>query len=573
MAMSDYKPWCVKLISAFFVGAFVFLAAISLYNRRMMVLLFSHLSFYFIAALVGLWFFLIVTRLKLSGVTPLSFIRSHWSGILLAVGMTILIFTSVPVCFKVLNDETNLLAVSQSMFYFKEAYRISGALNYHGALHPVLNEIPIRPLLFPFATFLMHVISGYHWQNPFVVNFLTMIFFLIGVYAVSMRYTDTWTSSGAVILICSYPIFTIYGTSGSYDLFSAFFFFLSMALLFLFLESPTDIGFALLWTNLLMFMNIRCESIIFFFLIIPVAAWWSRKAGCLNRKYFYVYAATPLFMLPYFWQLFLSRGNYENPPGVMLFSIHAFAIHLKVLVENFLNLDFLLPYNGISNLLSLICGVYLLSSIVQKKIIVKKEHFLFWALFSASTIAMMVIILSHFLGVYNHPTQARLFLCFSIVCALAPVMVKAVSPKSISSKGIFALSIILFIIYHPIASKHEFINRLLTSRIQHESWKVLKNYAPDDVLILSAWSGQYSACNYSSLPIWYANSRFPHLIEKLKDHRYQKIILIQETDAATGAVKFNNQVLSHKVNGTILRQAEVIPGEILRISQITFNNL
>ncbi len=37
---------------------------------------------------------------------------------------------------EILNDETNLLAVSQSMLYHKEAYRITMAKYYFGTLHP-----------------------------------------------------------------------------------------------------------------------------------------------------------------------------------------------------------------------------------------------------------------------------------------------------------------------------------------------------------------------------------------------------------------------------------------------------
>ncbi|NOY68732.1 MAG: hypothetical protein GXP53_04475 [Deltaproteobacteria bacterium] len=563
MPESKFGPH--RLLSILFFAVFALLLAVSISSRPAMVFLYAHTSFYLIAALCALWVYSVTSSVRLSGFRLPDFFRTYYTGIMLSLGMTVIVFVSVPVCFKMLNDETNLLAVSQSMFYFRDAFRISMADNHHGFLYPIVNEIPIRPLLYPFATFLLHVITGYDWHNPFVLNFFTMFIFLCGIYIVSTYHTDTWTSCAAVILVCSYPIFTIYGTSGSYDLFSALFFFLSMTFLYRFLDSPDDTGFTLLWTTLLMFANIRYESIIFFVLIIAVVL--LSHGTRLLRKNFYIYTLTPLLMLPYVWQRLLSIGEYENPPGVSLFSIKAFFIHIRILINNFLNLDFFLPYNGILNLAVVLCAGFLAALILQKKIIIPKKLFLFWGTFISCITIMMAIFLSHYLGLYDNPNQARLFLCFSITCALAPVLVKCAAPFAMSGRKLFSLSVILFMLYHPVASKHEFINTLLTIRIQNQAKQVLKKYRPQKVLILSAWSGQYSARNYSSLSIQYANSHISGIRKKYRNHRYEKIIIFQEIDMVTGTPRYSNQVLAPDFKTSIINETAIMPDEILRISE------
>lgn len=566
MAMSERNTGLNLLLSFCFLTAFVFLLAAGLFSRPTMVFLFAHTSFFLIAALCGLWVYWVAASLSGSDFNLLAFIRAYRIGILLSIGMTAVVFWSVPVCFKMLNDETNLLAVSQSMFYFRDTFRIASAENYHGVLHTVVNEIPIRPLLFPFSTFLLHVITGYDWHNPFVLNFLIMFVFLSGIYIVSRHHVDVWSACAAVLLVCSYPVFTVYGTSGSYDLFSAFFFFLSMVMLYRFLETPDDTGFALLWTTLVMLANIRYESILFFVLIIPPVL--LIHGTRFLRKNVYIYAATPILMLPYFWQMILSTGKYENPPGIPLFSFQAFYIHIKLLIKNFLNLNFFLPYNGMLNIAVVICAGFLISRILQKKIVLTKNHLFFWGIFIVSLLAMLTIVLSHFIGLYNHPNQARLFLCFSIICALAPILIQCAAPGLISGRTLFAVSVTLFMLYHPVASRHEFINTLLTTRIQHQSWQILQEYNPEEVLILSAWSGQYSARNYSSLSIQYANSHVPEIRQTYRNHGYKKIILFQEIKASTKAPRYANQALSMIFKTKIIQSFEVIPGEILRVSEV-----
>jgi hypothetical protein len=565
--MKDTMPKKVK-VSLALLAVIIFLGLLlySFKSRETMVWLFARTSYYFIFALCLMW--LIQLGRYLSGVdfSPKDFVKSHWPGFVLALGVTSIVFATIPVQFKILGDETNLLSVSQDMYYHKSAYIISMATFYNGSLQVIDVSIPNRPLLFPFAINIIHSVLGYRPANVFILNFMLMFIFLAGVYVAIKKAIDTPTAVAGIFLILAYPIITISATSGGYDLFSTLLFAVILTVFYRFLKSPDEKSLAFLWVSLLIFSNIRYESCIFFPIIIAAAL------SVIKFSYFketaYIYLLSPLLSLPFIWQRFLSLGTYENPSNIPLFSVQSFIKHGKIFLQNYLNLNLDLPYSGFLNLAAVLIIGYGFKQIVTQKIkLTPSQKNLTITLLLCVTV-IMVIVLSHHFGRYDRPTQARLFMYFSVFCALAPVFLKAVYPDWISGKKLMVASFAVFLFYHPVAGNHAFINNMVITRIHQYAQKFLKNLNDPDVLIISAYAGQYTALNYSAVTFNYANQHSQSLLTELKAHRYSKILVLQEIDYTTNRPKWDNQRLDSRFEIKPLEEIQVLSDRFLRISRL-----
>ena len=523
-------------------------------------------SYYFLFALCVIWLIQLIRYLENIDFSLKKFLPVYATGIGLAFAMTCIIFLTIPVQFKILADETNLLSASQSMLYYKEAYRIPMAHYYHDSLIPLEVDVPKRPLLFPFVTCLIHSVLGYHPQNVFILNFIVMFVFLAGVYIVAHKCLDAYSAAAAIFLVLACPLVPIYGTSGGYDLFSTLFFATIMAALYDYLKSPTAEALAFVWASLLMFTNIRYESIIFFLLIL------GPSAPFIKLRYFksqaYLYALTPLLSLPFIWQRLLSQGTYENPPNVSLFALQSFIKHAKIFIQNFLNLQMDLPYAGLLNLFAVIMLGYLAKQILTKKIDFKSYQKYFGFILGISMAAFLVIVLSHHFGRFDRPTQARLFLNFSLFCALTPLLLKALSPNWLSGKKLLAVAIIVFLFYHPIAARHDFINSLIITRIHQSSQQFLKDLNERNVLVITTYSGHFTALSYGAVKFEYANSHREELLAELQKHRYSNIIVIQEIADRNKRPRKKSQLLDPRFKLQTLKEVKIHPDYFIRFSRV-----
>jgi len=567
MRINDPGPKKFKVILALlpviiFLGLFLY----SFKSRDTMIWLFARTSYYFMFALCMIWLIQLCRYLAVLDLAPGEFFKAYWPGLVLALAVTAVVFATVPVQFKILGDETNLLAVSQDMYYHKGAYIISMAKFYHGSLQVVDVSIPNRPLLFPFAINMVHSILGYRPENVFILNFILLFIFLAGVYVAIKKAIDNHTAVAGLFLILSYPIISISATSGGYDLFSTLLFALILTVFYQFLKSPDAQTLAFLWMSLLMFTNIRYESCIFI-LIIGLAVLKYIKFSQLKTAA-HIYFLTPLLSLPFIWQRFLSQGTYENPSHIPLFSAQSFIKHGKIFLQNFLNLNLDLPYSGMLNLAAVLILGYGFKQIVTKKIKLTPIQKNFTITVLSCVTVIMVIVLSHHFGRYDRPTQARLFMYFSVFCALTPIFLKAIYPNWISGKKLMVAALVIFLFYHPVAGNHTFINNMVITRIHQHAQKFLKNINDSDILIISAYAGQYTALNYSAVTFNYANRHSQTLMAELKAHRYKKIFVFQEIDNTTNQPKWDNQRLDPKFKLTAVEEIQVLNDRFLRISRL-----
>ena len=488
--------------------------------------LFGYGSFYLTAGMVLLWGYHLAVFVRRLGVSMASMVRAYGGGILAALALSVLVFASVPVKFKVLGDETNLLAVSQSMLSSRTVFRISMGVSENGRFTVLKRDVPNRPLLFPFAVYLVHAAAGFRPENAFAVNFLTLFIFLSGIFVLLKKNFGRTTGLAGMFLALGNPVVSIHAASGGYDLFSTVFFALALWLFHRYISSPEPDTFAFLWMTLLMFSNIRYESFLFFGVLVAAAVCFARRNPFAGHPH--VYALTPLLSLPYIWQRLLTRGTYENPVGGPLFSIEYFFENVRVFISNMLNLNFYLPYNGLLNAIAVVILPYLAAVLIRRKC--RPGLRLTYSLCVAAGCAglMMVIVLSHHLGSYDRPTQARLFLWISLFFAAAPLLLKAVCPQTVSGGRLLVLAVTAFLLYHPVATGHRFMDDALIGPIHTEIRDFLDSSGGRDCLLVTAYPGHYAAMRYGAVGFDFARTNLDALKRALGTHRFSGIVFARE---------------------------------------------
>ena len=94
--------------------------------------------------------------------------------------------------------------------------------SYYDIYWPINDELPKRPLLFPFGVHILHVFLGYSYYNAFIFNGIVLWLLLISVFVVAKNFKDNLYGIGMMFIVVSQPIITANATSAGFDLFSTF---------------------------------------------------------------------------------------------------------------------------------------------------------------------------------------------------------------------------------------------------------------------------------------------------------------------------------------------------------------
>jgi hypothetical protein len=545
--------------------AFAALLIWSLVCRSEMRRLFANVSYYLTFILVTVWAVHAVLFGKATFFSPTRLLKSYWPGILIAFGLTCVVFLSVKVDFKTLSDETNMLSVSRSMSANKTVLNCTMGKFYYGNLNCINEEIEKRPLVFPFLVNILHTLTGFRYQNAFALNFIIMFLFLAGVYMATRKVLDGCSATAAMFLILSYPVFTIYGTSAGFDLFNSAFFVLLMAVVYHFIKSPSSESFAFLFASLLVFANIRYESSIFL-LLVPALVLTKIKWQYL-KDYSYLFCITPLLLLPYLWQRVLTANALQNPADVRPFSVTSFIKNAQTFFSIPLHFRDVLPYAGIVTAVSMLIFAYLLVAIVAKKISLNRDQRHFAIVLFVSVVVSSTLYFSHFFGISTHPSSARFFITLSVIFALGPITLRILKPGCVSGSVLLLASVICFLFYHPIAVEGRFINSLTLNRETEHCIRFLDNLNNRNILVVSSRPGQYVAIGYGAVDFNYANNNNAATILEMQRHLYSRLIVFQEISYETGKPAQDTALNSdYKLNA--LYEIQTTATEFLRISEV-----
>jgi hypothetical protein len=553
------------LFNAAALAGFVCLLVYSLINRKNVKDLFYWTSYYFIFLLMIVWAVQTVLFLKGVQFSLKLLLKKYWPGILLALVLTVMVFASVHVRFKTLSDETNLLAISRAMTNDKACFNATMGKYYYGNLNDINYEVPKRPLVFPFMVSLLHTVSGFRYQNAFAFNFIVMLLLLAGVYIGTRKLIDAPSAVAAMFFVLSYPVFTIFGTSGGFDLFNAAVFLMILAATCHFIKEPSAEAFSFIFASLLVFANIRYESIAFL-VILPVLVFKKIRWQEL-KDYSYVFFIAPLVCLPYIWQRMLKGADIEKPADVSAFSIGALFENATKFLVSMADLKYFLPYAGLLSAVSILIFIYLIVEVARGRIWLERQRRYSAVVVTLLVLSSTLIYFSYFFGDCTHPSTARFFIILSIVLALGPVVLKALKPNCISGTGLLLISIACFLFYHPIAVEGRFINTLRGNRITEQSIAFVSGINDKNILTISERPGQFTALGYGAINFSHANQNKDKILREISRHLFSRVFVFQEI-AYDSRQPTKDTALAAEYKLTNLYEIQISATEFFRISEV-----
>lgn len=564
MSLKASLTWVISLV------LFAVLLTFSILDEGVKQNLFIYGSYYILSAMFGVWVWALIQACHPFDVR--AFIYEHRWGLFSAVVLTGVVWFGVARGFKVLSDETNLLAVSRSLLYNRTIYNTTMGRWYYDNFWGFNNELPQRPFAFCYLLYLVHLVLGYSVNNGYYLNGLILLCSLILVYLVIARRWGFKAGLAGMLLTVSNPIITICAASQGYDLLAFFLFLLACVLLMWVLNSNTPQNHAALWMTLILLANTRHETVIFMPIFYGMMLLFRR----IQFKMFFhnplVYAITPLFLLLRVWQTVLLPNRFENPDGVAVIGVENLSNHWRTFVDGIFDFHFELPYAIVLNSVAIALVLLLIGIAWFKKLSFdNRDHKHFAIIALLSVVIGTAIYLAHHFGVYSHPTQARFFLIFSFTVVMMPFVFNYFT-NWFEGKHLLAMAIFAFAMYHPIALEGRFENKLTLIRKTKFIDKFLTSLGTRNFLLIADRPGQFTAQEYGAVNFVWARANIDKLISDLDRHLYQAIYVLDDVDYPTtpgGQPKPQNP-LPDSLKLEVVAELQNKATEFIRISKVIY---
>jgi hypothetical protein len=544
--------------------------ALLLGNSKHVEPLFIHGTYYLLMALVVAWaaVHLIAAR-NLNPATVRTWVRDNRWGIIVAAIVTVVAAVAVHPALRILADETNLLGTSKSFFDHKTATFTVGGKFYYENFWDAGVVIDRRPSLFPFLVSLIHTLRGYAPANVFLFNLLVLPFFVLTSYRLAKLLGGETVGVAAALLVSAHPITIICVRSGGFDFLTAFF---SVLVIKSFLDhcrAPSADRLAVLWMNVCMFAEIRYETglfiapVVFFLLLFRLA-----KLEYL-RPYRWMYAFTPIFLMPRAWQAIL-RGNVpEQDPGAVTFGVGNLvtntAAYFKPLATPFDNRT---PHAAIVIALGIV-GLVLAARWIWRQLARRDRwtpELQFSALVSGWMALLLIIVFTYVWGRPEHAASARLIISIDTFFSFFAAWAIAATLRKVRPILSVVICVAIFATYLPVASQGRLIKELMLAREASETWRFFENLHEKRILIVCERPGLFTVMNYGAVDFGQARQD-PSLLEGLSHHLYYDIYLVQQVDLATNQPRPEQEVWPDTARVTMLEFQNDVNGTV-RISRL-----
>lgn len=483
------------------------------------------------------------------------FSRSDWLIPLLSLAGAGIFFGSTAIDFKVLSDETNLLSVANMLTRFGKASNTEMGVTYYHLFHAINLAVPTRPVLFPVFISLVQFVVGVKQWTPFVVNFLftVALFWLTLDWARARLKAKIGPLGLSFLALLMSPILAIVATSAGYDLCSVFFGFACFRLLQRYEEKGDSETLQALLLGLVCYATVRYESIaalpifvaaLFFFEGIS----WLKKIPLSTAAVLCVMLALLVI------QRLLGWGNFENPPGVAPFSFGHFVDHWPSFGQSFF-LDGRGPYPILLHwlgVMGIVLGV--------------KQFGRYGWVAAAYLVFLFLLLLCHHFGFANHPTQARLFLPLSFALSLSALYALSRMEEWGDPRSFLAIFFLLFVHHHQYAVHDPLMTELtMTREMRHLRTFLAEEPHAEDLFIYDR-PGQLTAIGFSSVSWDYFEAHKAELMLNLRNHLYQKIIVIERVPYGGDPEKFGLIRAGYRLSP--LRENQLTGTERLRLSRV-----
>lgn len=220
----------------------------------------------------------------------------RWPFWTLLVVLTLYLWFSQKVGFKVIMDEINLLGTSLYLHMDNKSMSLIRGYELNGSFLPLGGFVDKRPLFYPFLVSLLHDATGYRPANAFYLNLALIPLTLAVSYLIGVILSGKRGGLLAMVLVACFPMFNQCCHGGGFEGLNYFMILLTMLAGILFLRRPEPQFLSLLCLSFVLLANVRYESVLF---IIPVALFilvgWLKAERIIFCRGLWL---TPILLMP-----------------------------------------------------------------------------------------------------------------------------------------------------------------------------------------------------------------------------------------------------------------------------------
>ncbi|MFZ5802443.1 MAG: hypothetical protein ACOY3K_04950 [Candidatus Omnitrophota bacterium] len=528
---------------------------------------FGRMAYALMYVLVFFWVLVLCRAWRHAGLSFRYLLTRYGPGILFAIAISAVIFISNPPYLRVLSDESGLVSVSQSMAQMRTADTLPEAFQIGFKLVPVTVLIPIRPLLFPFLVHFLHGLWGYHVWNAFLLNFILLAVFLFLIWVPFERaYGFPWNYL-AVLFVAAQPAIAESAASAGFDLCSLLLLWVCFLSLKLFLSSRDAPSFQLLWIHLLLFANVRYESILLAAFVLGALL----LTGHLRKEYFrssWLFAWTPILLLPTLWQRLLAPSPYLQLKNAVPFSWTYFIEHTQSFFAHLIASEKFVSSASIINLLGLgglvTYGILFFAS----KWALRSEDRLIGRIAWLWALAQWILLCAFYYGEVTSPGTWRLFLPYFLALSLAAVLfLRYLRIPERRHIPLLIVGFLVFFLYHTLPAQHGLTNKINLPRRLRVELDFLKQYPTRDIVVITDRPGHLTIYGYGALTFVSAENFKKKVLDNYARFLHEHIFIVQEISLKDGKTK-EETTLASDWPAEIVFQKQFTPTELLRISRV-----
>jgi hypothetical protein len=462
--------------------------------------------------------------------TVATWLKDNWPGLVIALAVTVTAWLAIDPALRMLSDEANLVGTSKNFFASRApTFTVSGKY-YYDSFWDVDVAIDQRPTLFPFLVSLIHVVLGYSYRNVFVFNLLLLPAFVLVAYRLAKSLGGETFAVVASLLVVAHPVTLTSVRSGGFDFFATFFALLVLKSLYDHIRKPSAAGLAILWMNLCMFAEIRYESGLFIPVVVALLLLFRMVCWDLLRPYAFVYALTPVYLLPRIWQAMLLGSVPRQEPGAVAFSLGSVGPNLHEYWKPILSPLHANPAHASIVLALGIVGCILWLRSHRRELFsldANAPHARF-AVFVVGWMALQaVVVFAYAWGRAQSPSAARLFIGIDTFFSFAAAWGLVVSLRRWRPLVAILIAAAVLTSEVPVAAQHRLQNRLTQARECATTWRFFDSLHEKRILIVTDRPNLYTIMDYGAMSFETAKQD-PMLFEALARRLFYDVYVIQQ---------------------------------------------
>lgn len=413
----------------------------------------------------------------------------RWLLILIG-GLSVVAWMTVPVGYKVLFDELVLQATSWNLHRLREVGTMVRGYEVDGVFLPLFVYLDKRPYFYALLVSLVHDLFGFRESNAFYFNAMLLPVVLALFYAIVRRLAKAPIALAGLACFGANPLLVQNANGAGMDLLNLAMLLLVVLLAARYLEKPDDGRLSFLLLSCVLLAQTRYESLLFVVTtgLVVLEGW--RRAGRIILPITAI--LTPLLLVPS-----ALHNSYLSGTPILW--------ELKENMDSRFNLEHVWPNLGhalaylfhfktttLGSWWLSLCGLPALGWLGWcaargwRKLPQVEGTVAAMALSAIAIGANLTLLMAYFWGHLDDPIVSRLIMPFSVVMAVAIVLVlRQAEPRWPNLAGwVMAGALIAYIGWAPPASRHHSkINQLATELEREQT--VVSRMGPASRLILT----------------------------------------------------------------------------------------